>query len=117
MTCASAAGGEGGGGGSAVERRPARRALHQTTLCRLAPPRPAPPRPAPPRPAPPRPAPPRPLPTPVRSIAGEYGAFERTGWLLRGDYDPLPPPERAQLAAIYAPFDRALELLLGCRFY
>ena len=50
-------------------------------------------------------------------IASEYGAFERTGWQLHGDYEPMPPAQRAQLAAIFAPFDRALELLLGCRFY
>ena len=47
------------------------------------------------------------------AIAETYEAFSRTGWVISGGYEPLKPVLRAELRALFAPFDAALAQLLG----
>lgn len=48
------------------------------------------------------------------SIIRTYESAERTGWRLDGSYAPPSPELKALLTSLYAPFNEALRLLLGC---
>ena len=47
------------------------------------------------------------------AIADEYEAFARTGWVIAGDYAPLPPALRADLRDFFRPYNAALQEALG----
>lgn len=50
----------------------------------------------------------------ARRIADELPGFQRsTGWRLASDYAPLTPRARAVLGRFFAPYDAALEAVLG----